>query len=85
MNHEVRIKGRQTIVSIIRNSLFIILRKQSAMSYFSGKRVSNTLVTYLQDEDSSPKGELILDGNAKTQVYAFKVARRLERGLCLIS
>ena len=36
------------------------------MSYFSGKRVSNTLVTYLQDEDSSPKGELILDGNAGT-------------------
>ncbi len=38
------------------------------MSYFSGKRVSNTLVTYLQDGDSSPKGELIPDGNAGTQV-----------------
>ena len=27
----------------------------------SGKRVSNTLVIYLKDENNLPKGELILD------------------------
>ena len=34
----------------------------------SGKRVSNTLVTYLEDGDSSAKAGLIPDGNAGTQV-----------------
>ena len=34
----------------------------------SGKRVSNTLVTYLEVRDSPPKGGLITDGNAGTQV-----------------
>ena len=34
----------------------------------SGKRVSNTLVTYLEDGDSSAKAGLIPDGNGGTQV-----------------
>ncbi len=38
----------------------------------SGKRVSNTLVTCLQVGDSLPKGGLISDSNAMTQVFAFK-------------
>ena len=35
----------------------------SARVKSSGKRVSNTLVTCLQDGDSLPKGELIPDGH----------------------
>ena len=38
----------------------------------SVKRVSNTLVTFLQAGHNSPKGELIPDSHAGTKVFACK-------------
>ncbi len=38
------------------------------LDYDSGKRVSNTLVTYLRDGDNSAKAGLIPDGHEGTKV-----------------
>ncbi len=54
------------------------------LMHASGKRVRNTLVTYPEDRNNSPKGELIPDV-IPLLCSGMKVARHLGRGLWLIS